>query len=58
VAEKQKPQYDVVKRAAKILKDPSTATQEDARRMAARILDDEKNDPDPNRTTPKPTGRR
>jgi hypothetical protein len=56
--ERQKPEYDVVQRAAQILKDPKTATQLDAQRMAARILDDEKNAPKPNRTVPKPTGRR
>lgn len=51
----QKPQYNVVKRAAEIMKDPQTATAEDARRMAPRILDDERNSPKPNRTAPKPT---
>jgi hypothetical protein len=57
MAVKQKPEYDVVERAAQILKDPRTATQEDAKRMAARILDDERNAPKPNRTVPKPPGR-
>lgn len=54
MVEKQKPQFDIVRRAAEILKDPSTATQLDAQRMAARILDDEKYDPAPNRIMPKP----
>jgi hypothetical protein len=58
MTEKQKPQYDVVKRASEILRDPKTATQLDAQRMAARILDDERNDPQPNRTVPKPPARR
>jgi hypothetical protein len=58
MAEKQQPQFDIVKRAAQILKDPRTATIEDARRMAARILDDERNDPQLNRVDPKPSGRR
>ena len=52
----QKPRYDVVKRAAEILKDPRTATPQDAQRMAARIMDDERNSPKPNQTSPKPRG--
>jgi hypothetical protein len=54
MTEKQKPQADIVKIAARVLKDPNTATQHDAQRMAARILDDEKNDPQPNKTKPRP----
>ncbi|MGA7712293.1 MAG: hypothetical protein WCA81_10355 [Rhizomicrobium sp.] len=49
MAEKQKPIPAVVKVAARILKNPQTATVQDARRMAARILDDQKNDPDPHK---------
>jgi hypothetical protein len=58
MAEIQKPRYDIVRRAAEILRDPRVATQDDAKRMAARILDDERNDPSPNKTVPKPSGRR
>ncbi|MGO9602522.1 MAG: hypothetical protein ACLQAT_03800 [Candidatus Binataceae bacterium] len=49
MAEKQKPFPDVVKVAARILKHPETATRQDAQRMAARIMDDEKNDPEPHK---------
>jgi hypothetical protein len=45
MAEKQKPIPSVVHRAAQILQNPKLATQQDAQRMAARILDDQKNDP-------------
>jgi hypothetical protein len=45
MAEKQKPIPSVVKKAAQILRNPKTATQKDAQRMAGRILDDQKNDP-------------
>ena len=54
MVEKQKPEYDVVKRAAEILKDPKITTIEDAKRMASRILNDEKNAPQPNKIKPKP----
>lgn len=47
MAEKQKPDPHVVHVAARILKDPRTATLQDAQRMAARILDDQRNDPEP-----------
>lgn len=43
--EKQKPTPSIVNVAAKALRHPTTATAEDVRRMAARILDDQKNDP-------------
>jgi hypothetical protein len=49
MAEKQKPQVDIVKRAAKLIKDPAAATKSDIKRMAARILDDQKNDPEPHK---------
>lgn len=51
MAERQKPFPDIVQTAARVLKHPETATREDARRMAARILDDQKNDPEPHRPT-------
>jgi len=57
VSEKQKPQADIVRIAARIIRNPETATQRDAQRMAARILDDERNDPQPNRTKPMPRKR-
>ncbi len=40
MSEKQKPIPSVVRRAGEILRDPKSATQQDARRIAARILDD------------------
>jgi hypothetical protein len=45
MSEKQKPFPEVVHIAARVLQNPASATQEDARRMAARILDDQRNDP-------------
>jgi hypothetical protein len=54
MVEKQKPEYDIVKKAAQAIKDPKTATPEDIKRFAARILNDEKNAPTPNKTIPKP----
>lgn len=56
MTERQKPFPDIVQVAARILQNPRTATQEDARRMAARILDDQRNDPEPHK--PAPRGRR
>ena len=47
--EKQRPQPEIVKTAAKALKDPSAVTPEEIKRMAARILDDQKNDPEPHK---------
>lgn len=58
MTEKQKPEYDVVKRAAKLLEDPTGATKTDIKRMASRILNDEKNAPEPNKGVPKPKGRK
>ena len=49
--EKQKPQPDIVKVASKAMKHPETVTQAEVRRMGARILDDQKNDPDPHKPT-------
>lgn len=54
MVDKQKPEYDVVKRAAKLLDNPKSATPTDVKRMASRIMNDEKNAPQPNRTVPKP----
>lgn len=54
MTEKQKPEYDLVKRATKLMDDPSKATRADIKRMASRILNDEKNAPQPNKTVPKP----
>jgi hypothetical protein len=51
MSEKQRPYPDIVHVAARVLQNPQTATQWDAQRMAARILDDERNDPDPHRPT-------
>ncbi len=47
--EKEKPRPTIVSVAARVIKHPETATQRDAQRMAARILDDQKNDPQPNK---------
>jgi hypothetical protein len=52
MAEKQKPQKDIVSIAARILSGEKKATQNDAKRMAGRLLDDQKNAPEPNRTRP------
>jgi hypothetical protein len=43
MVEKQKPEYDIVKQAAKAIKDPASASPKDIKRFAARILNDEKN---------------
>lgn len=51
MSEKQKPYPDIVHRAAEILRNPRTATVHDAQRMAARILDDQRNDPRSHRPT-------
>ena len=55
MVEKQKPEYNVVKRAAELFKDPKSATATDVKRFASRILNDEKNAPQPNKSVPKPT---
>ena len=46
MAEKQKPNPRIVTVAAKAMKHPETVTQKEIKRMAARILDDQKNDPE------------
>jgi hypothetical protein len=56
MAEKQKPQPRIVTVAAKAMNNPKTVTQKDIKRMAARILDDQRNDPYPHGRTPKPRG--
>jgi hypothetical protein len=55
MVEKQKPEFDIVKRAAVLIKDPQSATLKDVQRMASRIFNDEKNAPEPNKTVPKPS---
>jgi hypothetical protein len=50
----QKPEYDVVQLASAIMNNTRVATQEDARRLAGRILDDQKNAPKPNALYPNP----
>jgi len=57
MVEKQRPYPDIVHIAARILQNPRTATLEDAQRMAARILDDERNDPEPHKPISRRTGR-
>jgi len=54
MTEKQKPEYDVVKRAAVLIKSPEKATPTDIKRMASRIQNDEKNAPQANKAVPKP----
>ncbi len=49
MAEKQKPIPKIVTTAAKAMKDPSSVTKAEIKSMAARILDDQKNDPQPHR---------
>jgi len=53
MAEKQKPEPAIVKVAAKALKQPEAVTPAEIRKMAARILDDQKNDPEPHRNKKK-----
>ena len=52
MAEKQKPKPPIVKRAAILLEEPEKATNTDVKKMAARILDDQKNDPEPHKPAP------
>jgi hypothetical protein len=53
MAEKQKPQPAIVKVAAKAMTNPQSVTPAEIKRMAARILDDQKNDPEPHKAPPK-----
>jgi hypothetical protein len=43
--EKQKPTSEIVKKAAHFLKHPEDATLSDIKSMAARLMDDQRNDP-------------
>jgi hypothetical protein len=45
MAEKHKPQEDIVHKAATFMTHPEKATHEDVKRMAASLLDDQRNDP-------------
>jgi hypothetical protein len=47
--EKQKPIPKIVHIAAKAMNDPKSVSNADIKSMAARILDDQKNDPQPHR---------
>jgi hypothetical protein len=49
MAEKQKPYRRIVTVAAQAMNNPQTVSQKDIKRMAARILDDQKNDPEPHK---------
>lgn len=51
MAEKQKPMPRIVTVAAKAVKHPETVTQREIKRMAGRILDDQRNDPKPHKPT-------
>ncbi len=45
MTEKQKPTSEIVKKAAHFLKHPEEATLADIKSMAARLMDDQRNDP-------------
>jgi hypothetical protein len=49
MTEKQKPNPRIVTVAAKAMKHPEIITKQEIKRMAARILDDQRNDPEPHR---------
>jgi hypothetical protein len=53
MAEKQKPIPGIVKKAAHFMKHPEDATKRDIKSMAARLMDDQKNDPQPHKPTKK-----
>jgi len=53
MAEKQKPTPTIVKKAAHFMKHPEDATKRDIKSMAARLMDDQKNDPQPHRPAKK-----
>ena len=53
MSEKYKPQADIVHKAASFMTHPEKATPEDIKRMAPRILDDQRNDPQKNAATSK-----
>jgi hypothetical protein len=52
MARKQKPEPDLVEKAARALSDPKKASLKTIRRMAAVILDDQEFDPQPHRPKP------
>lgn len=58
MSEKQKPVPYIVHRAAQILQNPRSATINDAVHMAARILDDQRNDPEPHKPVKRSPTRR
>jgi hypothetical protein len=55
MAEKQKPQPDIVKLASQLLRDPKSVrlTNDDKQRLGARIMDDQRNDPQRHKPTAK-----
>lgn len=56
MAEKQKPDPKNVREAAKNIKKPQTATLRYIKSVSARMLDDQKNDPEPHGRRPSPRG--
>ena len=55
MVEKQSSEYGIVRRAAKLFNDPEFATPTDVKRMASRLLNDEKNAPNAEKSRSKPT---
>lgn len=53
MTEKQKPIPHIVKVASKAMKHPETVTKAEIKSMAARIMDDQRNDPQPHKKKPK-----
>jgi len=53
MAEKQKPIPAIVKKASHFMKHPEDATKADVKSMAARLMDDQKNDPQAHRPVKK-----
>jgi hypothetical protein len=62
MAEKEKPIPRIVKTASRAMKHPETVSLRDIKSMGARIMDDQRNDPDPHRPVigrrPKPRNSR
>jgi hypothetical protein len=54
MSEKQRPQPKIVAVAAKAMNDPKSVTPAQIKSMAARILDDQRNDPQKHKPVPKP----
>ncbi len=52
--EKQKPTPDLASDAGRALQNPKTASPAVIRSLAARVLDSEKNDPQPHAPPPRP----